>query len=82
MKTYYETTHNDGGEFPVTTAHATLEEAIEFAEANGIDLICEIGGAYDEYEKCGFCDEWMPSQDLDENGWCEHCNWYTKHGRA
>lgn len=82
MKTYYETTHNDGGEFPLTVAHETLEEAIEYAETHGIDTINEIGGAWDDWQKCGFCGEWFPSQDLDEDGWCEHCIWYTTHGRA
>ena len=33
MEIYYETTHDDGGEFPVTTAHNTIEDAIEFAVA-------------------------------------------------
>lgn len=72
MKTYYETTHNDGGEFPVATAHDTLEAAIEFAEANGIDLICEIGGSWDEFEKCEFCGEWCTTEELDK-GICQRC---------
>lgn len=73
MEIYYETTHNDGGEFPITVAHKTIDDAIEYADANGIDLICEIGGSWDEYEKCWFCGEWYPSTDLDKNGTCWRC---------
>ena len=82
MKVYYETTHYDAGEFPITTAHETIETAIEFAEANGINTISEIGGSWDEFQKCEFCGEWMPSQELDKKGWCSDCNWYTTFGRG
>lgn len=83
MKHYYETTHNDGNECPITTAHDTLEEAIEFAEANGIEEIHEIGGSFDDFVKCGFCGEWLPIQELDEkSGFCDHCEWYTTKGRC
>lgn len=81
MKRYFETVHNDGGEYPVATAHDTLEEAIEFADAHGITLICEIGGNWDEWEKCGFCGEWFPSEDLNKDGECLMCEQAIKsHG--
>lgn len=73
MEIYYETTHNDGGVFPVTHAHDTLEEAIEFAEANGIETICEIGGTWDEYQKCWFCGEWYTSAEIEKSGVCWRC---------
>ena len=82
MTHYYETTHNDGGGFPVITAHDTFKEAVEFAEANGIPTIYEVGGSFDEFEKCGFCGEWFPVADLDGGGWCRDCVWYTTHGRG
>lgn len=82
MKHYFETTHTDGGEFPIITAHATLDEAIEFAEDNNIENIHEIGGSFDDFAKCGFCGEWLPIQELNESGWCEHCEWYTTKGRG
>lgn len=72
MKIYYETTHDDGGEFPILTAHETIEEAIEFAEANGIKTIYEVGGSFDEFEKCEFCGEWYTTEELN-NGICWRC---------
>ena len=72
MKIYYETSHHDGGDFPVITAHDTLEKAIEFAEAHDISTVYENGGSYDEYEKCWFCGEWEPAADLDR-GLCWRC---------
>lgn len=82
MTTYYETTENAGTEYPIIHAHDTIEEAISFAEENGIELIHEMGGAFDTFAKCGFCGEWLPIQDLNENGWCDHCEWYTAKGRC
>lgn len=54
-------------------AHDTLEEAIEHADANGINYIYEIGGNWEEYEKCAFCGEWYSSTELNEYGDCERC---------
>ena len=81
MKTYYETAHYEpGDEFPTATAHDTLEEAITFAEAHGITTIQQIGGAWDEFEKCEFCGEWFTAPEL-ENGLCAQCEQAIKsHG--
>ena len=54
----------------------TIEEAI--ATANEIDatIICEIGGNWEEFEKCWFCEEWVSSSELNKNGLCEKCENY------
>jgi hypothetical protein len=82
METYFETAHiEEGEEYATLTAHDTLEEAIEFAEANGILTIYEIGGSWDEFEKCGFCGEWFPSNELNKEGDCFYCEQAIKsHG--
>lgn len=72
MEHYYETAHNDSGE---VVEHETLEKAIEYAEAHGIDLICEIGGPWDEYKKCEWCGEWYDHYEIEENnGICNRCH--------
>ena len=53
-----------------------LESAIEYAAANGADLICEIGGSWEEFRKCWFCEEWVPTSELNKNDLCEHCESY------
>ena len=73
MKTYYETTHTDGGEFPIITAHDTFEEATAFAEANGIEIVYEIGGNWSEYQRCWFCEEWYETTELIGTGVCARC---------
>lgn len=73
MKTYYETPHRDGNEYAAVIAHDTLDDAIEYADANGIAIIYEIGSAWDEFEKCAFCGEWFPSTDLNSAGDCARC---------
>ena len=50
-----------------------LESAFETAEAVGADCVSQIGGAWDEWEKCAGCGEWFPSVDLDTRGNCERC---------
>lgn len=66
---YYETTAR--GE---TVSHKTLEDAIQYAnENNDVFIICEIGGNWDEYEKCTFCGEWVESSELNIHGECERC---------
>ena len=53
MNHYYETTHrNPGDEFPIITAHETLDEAFSFAEAHNIRTVYEIGGCWNVFEKC------------------------------
>ena len=74
METYFETAHiEEGDEYATLTVHDTLEEAIEWADTHGILTIYEIGGAWDEFEKCSFCGEWVTSYELDTDGFCERC---------
>lgn len=73
MDTYFETTHNDGGAFPVVTAHKTFDEATAFAEAHGIAIVYEIGGAWDEFSKCEFCGEWFTLPELNRENLCPYC---------
>ena len=69
---YFETVHNEPGQtFPTTTAHETLEDAIAFAEAHDIPTIY---GDTDTYEKCWFCGEWFPIEELDNDGTCRNCH--------
>ena len=65
---YYETSTK--GEIQ---AHDTIEEAIEFAEKNNCELISEIGGNWDEWQKCWFCDEWYTTSELIGKGVCHRC---------
>ena len=74
MMHYYETAHREtGDEFETLTAHDTLEEAIKFAEAHEIPTIQEIGGSWDEYEKCWFCGDWFTSSEMNTENTCERC---------
>lgn len=73
MLHFYETTHNDGNTFPVVTAHDTIDDAIAFADAHGIETITEYGGSFDEYKKCWFCGEWFSVSDLNDDGTCAPC---------
>lgn len=55
-------------------AFDTLEEAIQFAEENNCELICEIGGSWDEFRKCWFCEEWLPTTEFNHGATvCERC---------
>ena len=63
MKHYYETYTNDELG-TVAHAHETIEEAIAFANENNCEIICEIGGSWDEYQYCWFCQEWQPTTDF------------------
>lgn len=50
------------------------EAAEEYANANACALICEIGGSWDEWEKCWSCGEWFTKYELNRyNGTCERC---------
>lgn len=69
---YYETTHNDGGDFPVITAHKTFEQAAAFAEIHSIVYIHEVGGNWDEFCKCAWCGEWYSTDELN-NDICNRC---------
>lgn len=67
-KTYYELAHKG-----TLIARDTLDEAIEYAEKNGIATIQEIGGCWEEYEKCWFCEEWFATSELNVNNECSRC---------
>lgn len=68
---YFETVHTEPGqEFPTTTAHDTLEEAITFAEAHDIPTVY---GFTETFEKCWFCGEWFPIEELTEDSTCHSC---------
>ena len=73
MKHYFETVDRDGSAYPLTMAHETIEEAIDYADAHGITFICEIGSAWEEFEKCAFCGDWVTSYEVDKDGFCERC---------
>lgn len=53
-----------------------LDDAIAFADENDIELISEIGGAYDDYMKCWFCGDWSPVGDMNNNDLCYRCESY------
>lgn len=79
-KIYYETVHSsgdnpeDGIDYKgILVAHDTLEDAIDYAEQNGIETITEIGGSWTEYEKCWFCGEWFDVNELNTNNECSRC---------
>lgn len=74
MKHYYEVVHNDGNEFPETIAFDDIDDAIEFADTHGITLISEIGGYWEEFEKCEFCHDWFCSSELID-GLCDRCEY-------
>ena len=57
-------------------AFDTLEEATEYADANGNNFIAEIGGSWTEYKKCWFCEEWHDITTLNRNDLCDHCENY------
>ena len=62
-------------------AFDTLEEAIQYADENGITLISEIGGNWCDFEKCSFCGKWCDSCELNAHRECERCEMAIKsHG--
>ena len=65
---YYEVEHN-----AKTHEFATIEEAIEFADANECEVIAEIGGSWDEFKKCWFCGDWFTVGELISTGVCARC---------
>ena len=87
MKTYYEIVKRvedqpeDGIDYKgCLYAFDTLEEAIAFADTDGtVTVISEIGGSWDEYEKCWWCEEWKPSTDFGTApDLCEKCESYLR----
>lgn len=74
MNVYYQTAHiEEGDTYATLTAHDTLDDAIEFAEAHGCLTICEIGGSWDEFEKCAFCGDWFTATELNTENLCWCC---------
>lgn len=75
MLHYYTVNYTDGGQFPIERAFDDIDDAIEFADTHGIDLITEIGGYWNDLEKCEFCHEWFCSSDLNSDGLCDRCEY-------
>lgn len=74
MKHYYETSHQEPGQHhPTVTAHDNLDAAITYANTHNINIIYEIGGAWDEYGRCWFCGEWFSLCQLNNRNECERC---------
>lgn len=69
MEIYYEV---QGGKDGVRCFHS-LEDAVEFADANGCELISEVGGSWTDYSKCEWCEEWYDVNDINRAGVCYRC---------
>ena len=54
-------------------AFEIFEDAAAYADEIGSKTIYEIGGSFDEYEKCWFCGEWFTTGELDEDDLCDSC---------
>lgn len=67
---YYETTSREGNK---VCAFDTLEEAIEYANDNDGAIISEIGGSWEDFEKCWFCGEWVSSSEINKDSLCWRC---------
>ena len=88
MKHYYEVykiTHSDQPLEPdgidlkgscEAIAFEDLESAVECANEIGAEDIAEIGGSWDEFKKCWFCEEWVPVTEMNKNNLCDHCENY------
>ena len=75
MLHYYEISYYDGNEFPVTRAFNDLDNAIEFANTNGINHISEIGGCWDDFHPCECCGEWFTYDELNNDLQCTRCDY-------
>lgn len=73
MEVFYETVKRDGKLFPEIQAHETLDEAIEYADANEIEEITRNGGSYDTFRKCWSCGGWFADSELNSEDLCENC---------
>lgn len=60
--------------FGENTCFDTIEDAIEFADKNGLSIIQEVGGNWEQWERCSFCNDWFPSCDLNELKRCDRCH--------
>ena len=72
MSYYCEIYKNIDDDSPITEA-ACIETAIDIADENGYNRICEIGGSWDEWERCDLCDEFFPLCELNDEHECENC---------
>ena len=62
-------------------AFDTLDEAIEYADNYGCNIISQIGGNWSDFERCTFCGEWWESTELNKDGECMYCEQAIKsHG--
>ena len=76
MEHYYEI-----GKSGELIAFDDLEKAMTYADKHNCSIISEIGGAWDDFEKCSFCGEWFTSTELNINRECERCETAIKdHG--
>ena len=79
-ETYFELTHDDNGT-EVYNYFSDFEQATEYADEHGATQIDEIGGAWDEFNKCEFCGDWFTAQELKADGVCNQCYQASKsHG--
>ena len=85
MKTYYEVVvpmecaEDDMRCRSGSVAFETFEEAVQFADENGATFISHIGGSWDEFQKCWWCEEWLPSTDFGTaEDLCKKCESYLK----
>lgn len=69
MEIYYEVQDNKDG---VRCFH-TLEDATDYADAQGFSLVSEIGGSWTDYYKCEWCGEWLDNNDINVAGICYRC---------
>lgn len=78
----YFATYEDNDK--IIAMHDTFDDALEYIyeTSAAVERIEEIGGSWDVFKKCEFCNDWFTEHELDEDGWCEDCNWYVKHGRC
>jgi hypothetical protein len=60
----------------MTVAFEDFDEAVAYAEEHNIEYITEIGGSWDEFKKCWWCQEWVTSSDMNINDLCYQCESY------
>ena len=78
---YFATYEDDGN---VIALHLTFDDALDYIQETSaqVERVEEIGGTWDTFKKCKFCGEWIATNELNESGWCDHCEWYTTKGRC
>ena len=50
-----------------------IMDAIQYADENGQNTICELGFDGYTFKKCAFCGEWEDARELNEAGACDRC---------